>query len=99
MGRVPSQLPLALTHPPEYGEESFIAGASNSAALSLVQRWPNWPGPVVLLRGPAGSGKTHLAHIWAERAAGTIFRAADLAAQPLVFDGRHAIAVEDVPVD
>src|SRR5690606_27113446 len=35
---------------------------------SLVDNWPDWPSPVVVLAGPTGSGKTHLAAIWRERA-------------------------------
>ncbi len=65
--QAPSQLPLALAHPPQHGRDSFLPGRSNRAALALVERWPDWPAPIALLSGPAGSGKTHLAHIWAER--------------------------------
>jgi chromosomal replication initiation ATPase DnaA len=36
--------------------------------LSLVERWPDWPARTVLLRGPEGSGKSHLAAIWAREA-------------------------------
>ena len=36
--------------------------------MALVDRWPDWPSPVVVLAGPAGSGKSHLASIWRERA-------------------------------
>lgn len=31
-------------------------------------RWPDWPGPALALSGPPGSGKSHLARIWARRA-------------------------------
>lgn len=37
-------------------------------ALVLVDAWPRWPGPAAVLVGPAGSGKTHLARLWAARA-------------------------------
>ena len=37
-------------------------------ALALVDAWPRWPGPAAVLAGPAGSGKTHLARLWAARA-------------------------------
>jgi chromosomal replication initiation ATPase DnaA len=33
--------------------------------LALIERWPDWPARTVLLRGPEGSGKSHLAAIWA----------------------------------
>src|SRR6185369_3835343 len=30
--------------------------------------WPEWPNRIMLLVGPEGSGKSHLAAIWAEQA-------------------------------
>jgi chromosomal replication initiation ATPase DnaA len=93
----PSQLPLALPHAPSYGREDFMPGPSNLAALRLIESWPDWPQPVVLLTGPPGSGKTHLAHIWAARANADIVPAAlpgEHGMPRIAGDG--AIAVEDV---
>src|SRR4026209_1645355 len=67
--RAPTQLALALDHAESLAREDFLAGPSNAAALSLIERWPDWPSRTVLLRGPGGSGKSHLAAIWA-RASG-----------------------------
>jgi chromosomal replication initiation ATPase DnaA len=47
----------------------------NQEALAWIDRWPNWPSPALALAGPAGCGKTHLAHIWAERAGAPILDA------------------------
>jgi chromosomal replication initiation ATPase DnaA len=64
-----TQLPLAFDHPPSYKREDFINGETNFAALAFVDAWPEgWPGKVGALWGPAGCGKTHLAHIWARAA-------------------------------
>jgi chromosomal replication initiation ATPase DnaA len=67
-GRIvaPRQLVLALDHAESFAREDFLAGPSNAAALSLVERWPDWPSRVMALVGPQGAGKTHLASIWAE---------------------------------
>jgi chromosomal replication initiation ATPase DnaA len=62
---VPTQLALALDHGESHAREDFLAGPSNAAALALIERWPDWPARTVLLRGPEGSGKSHLAAIWA----------------------------------
>jgi chromosomal replication initiation ATPase DnaA len=64
----PTQLALALDHGESLAREDFLAGPSNTAALALVDRWPDWPARTVLLRGPEGAGKSHLAAIWARRA-------------------------------
>ena len=64
----PTQLALALDHGESLAREDFLVGPSNAAALTLIERWPDWPGRIVLLRGPEGSGKSHLATIWAREA-------------------------------
>lgn len=61
----PTQLALALDHAESLAREDFLSGPSNAAALALIERWPDWPSRTVLLRGPEGSGKSHLASIWA----------------------------------
>ncbi|HVV81115.1 MAG TPA: DnaA/Hda family protein [Pseudolabrys sp.] len=69
------QLVLSLPHTESFAREDFIAGPSNAAALSLVDRWPDWPDRVVALIGPEGSGKSHLASIWAEKTGARILSA------------------------
>jgi len=70
MGRTfgPRQLVLALDHAVSFAREDFLSGPSNSAALTLIERWPDWPNKVMALVGPEGAGKSHLATIWAETA-------------------------------
>ena len=65
---VPRQLALALDHAESYGREDFVAGRCNEAALALIDCWPDWPANAIALVGPEGSGKTHLATIWAATA-------------------------------
>ncbi|CAN7520453.1 DnaA regulatory inactivator HdaA [Phyllobacterium sp. LjRoot231] len=60
----PRQLPLDLGHEPGYARDDLIVSASNMAAVDIVDRWPGWISPVVVLAGPTGSGKTHLAAVW-----------------------------------
>ena len=64
----PRQLALALGHAESLAREDFLEGPSNAEALALIERWPDWPGRVVALTGPEGSGKSHLAAIWADTA-------------------------------
>ena len=74
----PRQLALSLEHAESFAREDFLSGPSNAAALALVETWPDWPARAVVLAGPAGSGKSHLASIWAARANARILPAADL---------------------
>ncbi|MEI9923368.1 MAG: DnaA/Hda family protein [Bradyrhizobium sp.] len=68
-GRVqPRQLAFALPHAESLTRDNFLGGPANEAGLALVDSWPDWPNRVMLLVGPEGSGKSHLAAIWAEEA-------------------------------
>lgn len=64
----PRQLPLDLGHGTGYSRDELVVSATNREAVALVDRWPDWPSPVIVLAGPAGSGKTHLGSIWLARA-------------------------------
>jgi chromosomal replication initiation ATPase DnaA len=65
MREAPRQLTLDLSLDPRYGREDFLVSPSNEQAYALIERWPDWPDTVLLLNGPEGSGKSHLAAIWA----------------------------------
>jgi len=68
-GRVqPRQLAFALPHAESLTRDNFLEGPANAAGLALVDSWPDWPNRIMLLVGPEGSGKSHLATIWAEQA-------------------------------
>lgn len=54
----------------------------NQEALAWLARWPEWPAPALLLHGPPGCGKSHLARIWATRTGALWLEAAALAAHP-----------------
>ena len=69
------QIPLELDHRPQLDRESFIVSPSNKAALELIESWPAWPTPTIILFGPEGAGKSHLVSIAREISAGV---AADL---------------------
>ena len=71
------QLAFELPHAESFRREDFLVDPSNEAALALVDSWPNWPHRIAAIVGPSGSGKSHLAAIWAERSGARI---ADVAA-------------------
>ncbi|MEA2942247.1 MAG: hypothetical protein QOD09_2776 [Bradyrhizobium sp.] len=97
-GRVqPRQLALALPHAESLSRDNFLEGPANVAALSLVDSWPDWPNRVMLLAGPEGSGKSHLAAVWAEQAGArsTTAHALTAAAVPGAL-ATGALVVEDL---
>lgn len=61
----PRQLAFVLPHEESRSRDNFLEGPANAAALALIDAWPEWPGRAMMLVGPEGSGKSHLAAIWA----------------------------------
>jgi len=51
-----------------------------------VLAWPAWPAPALILWGPTGSGRTHLARIWAERSRARLLDGNQLGAAPEAFE-------------
>lgn len=93
----PRQLVLALDHAVSFAREDFLGGPSNAAALALVERWPDWPDRIMALVGPEGSGKSHLAAIWAETAGARVLAAKLLSETDLPAAlATGALVVEDV---
>jgi chromosomal replication initiation ATPase DnaA len=79
----PRQLVLALDHAVSYARDDFLAGPSNATALALIERWPDWPNRLMVLIGPEGAGKSHLAAMWAE-ASGARVLAANLLTEDML---------------
>lgn len=93
----PQQLAFELPHRQALGVEDFLVSDSNAAAVALVDRWPDWPVGAVVIAGPAGSGKSHLANVWRLRSNAAVAAARDctIASVPeLAAFG--ALVVEDI---
>ncbi len=98
----PSQLAFDLPIRPGMGREDFFVTEANRAALEMVEAWPagGERSPLLVLTGPPGSGKSHLAAIWRERAPALLAGPRDVVAEnlpALLSTGR--LVVEDMPGD
>jgi len=89
------QLALGLPPREDYSAASFVDGEANASARWALAGWRAWPGRVLVLYGPAGTGKTHLTHMWAREAGGLVFSGADLAKKLESLPDGQAIAIED----
>jgi chromosomal replication initiation ATPase DnaA len=93
----PPQLVLDLAHRQARGVEDFLVSGSNAAAVQLVDCWPDWVHPAALIAGPAGAGKSHLAHVWAERAGAPVMPAASACDATVAALATHgALVLEDI---
>ena len=63
----PSQIPLSFEVTPSKGRDDLIVSQSVQGAITMIDDWPNWPSHLVVLAGPTGSGKSHIAHIWQQK--------------------------------
>ena len=79
---------------PALGREDFLVAPCNEAAVAWLDRWPDWPGPALVIHGPSRSGKSHLAEVWRRRSGAEIVEAADLP-QVTSAAGRAAALVID----
>ncbi len=76
--------------------EDFIVTPANALALAALDAWAHWPGGKMVLAGPPGAGKSHLAAIWAADSGARLLAARDLAGQDLAaLAAGGAVAVED----
>ncbi len=64
---------MDLAPEPDYKFDNFYEGRSNIDALKALKAYPAWPIPVMLLIGPAASGKTHLGQAWLKANKDSIF--------------------------
>lgn len=90
------QLAIDLAHRPALGRADFLVSECNRAALDWIERWPDWPGRCLVLYGPEGSGKSHLAHLWcAESGAHYVAGAALREYEPPLGTMPPGLAVDD----
>ncbi|MDF1707445.1 MAG: DnaA/Hda family protein [Paracoccaceae bacterium] len=80
------------------GREDFFVAPANAMAVALIEGWRDWPGRKLVLEGPKGAGKTHLAHVWAQAAGARIVKARALAGADIPDLASGPVAVEDVPL-
>ncbi|NNE52411.1 MAG: chromosomal replication initiator DnaA [Sulfitobacter sp.] len=91
------QLGLSLPSRTVRGRESFFVAPSNSMALAMIDGWQGWPLGKLVLTGPEGSGKTHLAHVWADMVGARIIAARDLVEAEIPTLAAAPLVVEDLP--
>jgi len=72
------QLTLDFEHRPALGGEDFLVAPPNAEAVGWLDSWPDWPGTALVLFGPAGSGKTHLAQVFQAISQACVVSLADL---------------------
>jgi len=94
------QLRLKLQRAALYTRGSFVISKSNALAVEALGAWPAWHGGQLTLVGPEGSGKTHLAMIWAAQTGAAVltgggFDLADLRGRPILLEDADRAPADD----
>src|SRR5208282_1378839 len=89
------QLTLELAPEPGFERENFVVSGSNEQAYAMIERWPDWPDPMLLILGPPGAGKSHLGAIWASIAKAGVQSASALAAANIEALAAGPLLLED----
>lgn len=93
----PKQLVLELPHRQALGAEDFLVSRSNAAAVEMVDGWPSWSHPAVLVAGPKGAGKSHLAHVWQLKSGARSVAAAEVTDDAIQdLEKERVLVVEDI---
>lgn len=89
------QLSFDLPVRPALGRDDFYVSPANATAVGMIEAWQDWPARKLVLAGPTGSGKTHLAHVWAGMSGARVVAARDLANADIPALAASHVAVED----
>lgn len=95
----PRQIPLDLGHRPGHSRDELVVSDANRQAVALIDAWPDWPATVVVLAGPAGSGKSHLASIWAANANAAFVEPSEIEAWVEDAPLTHPVVMDDADVE
>ena len=74
------QLSLDLPAQGRGRREDLCISPANAQAIEWIDMWPAWPVSVLVLHGPRGCGKSHMAGIWREKADAITLPVDDLSA-------------------
>ena len=91
------QLSFDLPAKPALGRDDFFVAPSNAMAVALIDPAFAWPSGKLVLSGPKGSGKTHLAHVWAKESGARVVPAQTLSEADVPMLASGPVAIEDVP--
>ena len=91
-----TQLSFDLPARAALGRDDFFISPSNALAVAMIDTPDTWSNGKLLLIGPKGSGKTHLAHVWAAQSGARIISALTLQEDDVPDLLRTPLVIEDI---
>ncbi|MEL7212935.1 MAG: DnaA/Hda family protein [Pseudomonadota bacterium] len=89
------QLAFDLPSKTALGREDFFVSPANATAVATLETPALWPNGKLVLTGPTGAGKTHLAHVWAGDTGARMITAAELETLDIDATATGPLVVED----
>ncbi len=74
----PAQIAIPFPNQPSFKDEDYLVSNCNNVIFNAIVSWPNWAYPVYRIKGPKGSGKTHLSQIWQRLSGATLIQTSQL---------------------
>ncbi len=99
--KIPEQLLLDWPIKETFSQAEFLPSFSNKAAVRWIDDWPRWERGgekfhCLIIYGPEGCGKTHLAHVWQRLSDAAKVNAKDLPELEFISDDQFVFVIEDV---
>ncbi|WP_375270716.1 chromosomal replication initiator DnaA [Sphingomonas sp.] len=92
------QFPLPLAWPDQARDVEFLITESNRRAVQVLQQWQNWPVMAALLIGPASSGRSLLAQVFAAQSGGRVIDDAERVGEEMLFHAWNDAQATRVPL-
>ncbi len=93
------QIPFDLAFKPSYQREDYIVNTQNKPIMAMLDAWPKWQSPWLFIEGKKGAGKTHLAHIFAEKLDAVLIKDLSVSINKLMTKTENKSIVIDCGID
>ncbi|MGH1367581.1 MAG: chromosomal replication initiator DnaA [Maritimibacter sp.] len=92
---MPQQLTFDLPARTSRERGDFYVTDSNAVAMAAIEQWAQWPSHKMVIVGPAGAGKSHLARVWCDLSGAALIESQLLSTVlPTDYTGQHVL-IED----
>ena len=99
MNKNNDQLVLNLNRRAQVGLENFYISKANELAVNSLKKWEEWPTRKLILKGPSGSGKSHLADFWVKQSGAKIVSITDICeADAIGLSENKALLIENIDI-